>query len=118
MFAGPLPPPEAFQKYEAVLPGSAERILKMAEEQGTHRRSLESKALNEDTRGARRGQIFAFILTVLTIVAGTYLVATGKPITGTIMGGVGLAATAGVFVYGSRQRRQERETKYGVPVSK
>src|SRR5690349_6225737 len=30
-FAGPLPPPELFAEYDRVLPGSAERILAMAE---------------------------------------------------------------------------------------
>ncbi len=35
-FSGPLPPPEVFAKYEQILSGSADRILKMAENQSTH----------------------------------------------------------------------------------
>ena len=32
-FQGPLPHPDHFEKYNEILPGSAERILKMAENQ-------------------------------------------------------------------------------------
>ena len=32
-FSGPLPPPELFKQYEEILPGSANRILKMAEKE-------------------------------------------------------------------------------------
>jgi uncharacterized membrane protein len=30
-FAGPLPPPQILEKYNSIVPGSAERIIKMAE---------------------------------------------------------------------------------------
>lgn len=40
-FLGPLPPPETLAQYEQVLPGSAERIMVMAENQAEHRQSLE-----------------------------------------------------------------------------
>ncbi len=118
MFAGPLPRPEDLQKYNDILPGSAERILRMAEEQGAHRRTLESTALRDDIAGARRGSIFAFVITLTMIVAGALLIFEGRQITGTIFGGVGIAGVAGVFIYGSRQRRRERETKYGIPAPK
>ena len=40
-FLGPLPPPEILAQYEQILPGSAERIMVMAENQAEHRQSLE-----------------------------------------------------------------------------
>ena len=36
-FAGPIPPPPIMKRYEEILPGSANRILKMAENQSEHR---------------------------------------------------------------------------------
>jgi uncharacterized membrane protein len=45
---GPLPSPEAFEKYNLVLPGAADRILKMAETQATHRQGLERFAVRGD----------------------------------------------------------------------
>lgn len=39
IYSGPIPPPEAFEKYEKVLPGAADRIMKMTERQQEHRMS-------------------------------------------------------------------------------
>lgn len=56
-FQGPLPPPQALVQYEAALPGCAERIVSMAEEQAAHRRALESRVITENLAAERRGQI-------------------------------------------------------------
>ena len=64
--AGPLPPPEAFQRYEEILPGAAERILKMAEKQAEHRQRLEEKIVNAEIRDARLGLIFGFLIGLTT----------------------------------------------------
>jgi uncharacterized membrane protein len=39
----PVPPPQTLEHYERVLPGAAERIVRMAEEDLRHRRELEHK---------------------------------------------------------------------------
>ena len=38
-FSGPLPHPEDLAKYEQVLPGAADRIISMAEQQAAHRQA-------------------------------------------------------------------------------
>ena len=40
-FSGPIPPPNIIKGYEEVLPGSADRILAMAEKQSNHRQEME-----------------------------------------------------------------------------
>ena len=45
-FAGPIPPPSMMKQYEGTLPGSADRILKMAENQSEHRQWMEKKELS------------------------------------------------------------------------
>jgi uncharacterized membrane protein len=40
-WAAVVPPPAALQGFETVLPGSADRILVMAEEEGSHRRRMD-----------------------------------------------------------------------------
>lgn len=45
-FKGPLPPPALFEHYEKALPGSADRILKLAENEQTYRHDWEKKALD------------------------------------------------------------------------
>jgi uncharacterized membrane protein len=47
-FSGPLPPPEILAQYNEIVPGAAERILKMAEEQSAHRRGLEDKTIRRN----------------------------------------------------------------------
>jgi len=44
--AGPIPPPEILQHYEQIIPGAAERILVMAEEDAKHEHALEKSALH------------------------------------------------------------------------
>lgn len=41
--SGPLPDPEDFRRYEETLPGAADRILKIAEIEQTHRHKLSDK---------------------------------------------------------------------------
>lgn len=45
IFSGPLPAPEILQGYENILTGSAERIIKMTENQAHHRQNCEKKLL-------------------------------------------------------------------------
>lgn len=58
-FEGPLPSPAALEGYEGVVPGAAERILRMAEESAEHQRTITTAALSAQTGDVRRGQWFA-----------------------------------------------------------
>jgi uncharacterized membrane protein len=40
-FSGPLPHPDVLRKFNEIIPGAAERIIKMAEDQSIHRKELE-----------------------------------------------------------------------------
>lgn len=108
-FSGPLPPPEIFSKYDQILPGSAERILAMAENQSNHRMRLESESLRGGNRDSLLGIIAAFIIAMTTICSGTYVIVSGHPIYGTILSGSGLIGVVGAFIYGTNARRFERE---------
>jgi uncharacterized membrane protein len=46
-YQGPLPPAEQVRSYEQVLPGSFDRILRMAERQQEHRMELERVTVKE-----------------------------------------------------------------------
>jgi len=110
-YNGPLPPPALFEEYNKVLPGAAERILSMAEKQAAHRQDLESRAIKSGIKNSLIGLIFGFILGVMTIVGGVYCILKGQPTGGTILSSAGLVSLVSVFVYGSRQRRIERQLK-------
>ena len=81
-FQGPLPPPELLKGYDDILPGSANRILTMAEGEQTHRHGMEERSMKYGASIAVIGQLFGFLL-ALTILGGAmYLLATGKNIAG------------------------------------
>ena len=110
-FQGPLPPPQALEQYEAVLPGCAERIVSMAEAQAAHRRALESRVIEGNVAAERRGQVFAFTLALVALVGGVWLIYQGNDAEGltAIIGA--LAGLVGVFVYGRRKDAEERRQK-------
>lgn len=58
-----------------------------------------------------QGQIFAFILGLVTIVVGLFLLFQGKDIQGYSLLVGTVATLAGVFIYGKKQNEKERIEK-------
>lgn len=77
-FAGPLPPPALLAEYEQALPGLAERIVLIAENEGNHRRAVENRLI----RLSELGLLSGFILSMLAIGGGLVLVWAGKGLEG------------------------------------
>lgn len=63
-YSGPLPPAEEIEAYEHVCPGSADRIISMAEKSLENRIANEQLIVKEETKQSSRGQILGFILAV------------------------------------------------------
>lgn len=105
MFTGPLPPPVVLEGYEAVVPGSAERIMAMAEKEQDHRHSRE----DEIVRIFSRGQWLAFVLGVLALGSATLLLALGRDIGGFTTLLFAVAAIVGAFLL-RRRHSAEQET--------
>ena len=110
-FKGPLPPPEVLEQFDRVVPGSAERIIAMAEQQSQHRRALEQKVISSDILNSRLGLIFGFVLGLVGVGGGIYAIVIGQAGVGSFISLGALATLAGVFVYGSKQRKSEREAR-------
>ncbi len=98
-------------KYNECVPNGAERILALAENQAKHRQGLEGAVVHGNIRSETRGQVFAFILGLLTIGGGFWLIANGKDAYGIAAIITAFATLAGVFIYGRRQQARERERK-------
>lgn len=95
---GPLPAPEDLQRYEQLLPGAAERIIKMAELEQQHRHSQEVKAISSEvvTReilqsteksrisgvmsSDKRGQYLGGAVSVLAIAGSVYCASIQQPV--------------------------------------
>ncbi len=108
-FSGPLPPPDVLRKFDEIVPGSAERIIKMAEEQSVHRKDLEKKVINSDIARSKWGQILGFVISIAGLIVSGLVAIYGSAVAGSIIGVSTLASLVGVFMYGSKSRSEERE---------
>jgi uncharacterized membrane protein len=110
-YSGPLPPPEILARFDAVVPGAAERILKMAEEQAAHRKDLERKLVESDIERSKWGQALGFLIAIAGLAASAAIAIYGSAVAGSILGVGTLASLVGVFMYGVKARSREREEK-------
>ena len=135
-----MPPPTVLRQYDDVIPGSAERIMRMMEEQASHRIQAENRriqieadrvqveadlvqverdrvqvektAVVGESKRAYLGIACAFIFSLLLIALGAYAIIGGSnPWVGVSVIGTGVAGLAGVFVHGTNSRRRDRERK-------
>ena len=109
--SGPLPPPEALQKYDQILPGAADRIIRMAESQHQHRQKLEKTVVESNAFSQKVGLILGFVIAMTAIVGGIWLAREGKSGSGVTAIIAALAALVGVFVYGKIEQRRELAEK-------
>jgi uncharacterized membrane protein len=110
--SAPLPPPSELEGYEAILPGAAERIFSLVENQSNHRQGLENKALCLESRNSLFGLITGGFIGIIGLCIAGFCVYTGHDKAGMALGGGTLVSLVGPFIYGTRQRRIEREQKY------
>lgn len=109
LFKGPLPHPEILEKYEKILKGSADRIIKMAENQSKHRQVIEKKVISSDITNEKTGMVFAFLTTLILVLTGGYLIYSNKQVVGFLT----LLGTLGIQTYNfySQKKSQKEELK-------
>jgi uncharacterized membrane protein len=110
-FSGTLPPPEALERYNQILPGAAERIIVMAERQHGHRIELESHVIKSNVSAQKLGTILGFIVAMTVIIGGLFLVHQGKNAEGLAAILTALAALVGVFVYSKHEQQKDLAKK-------
>lgn len=117
--SGPLPLPDDFARYDEVHPGTAERLLAMAEKEQSHRHELESAESSHDRDQDRRGLRWGGILTLSGMIcaliallsvlgAGVWLIVHGHPIGGYTALVTATVAIIGVFVQSTHTARKSR----------
>jgi uncharacterized membrane protein len=111
IYQGPLPQPEDFAAYERVLAGAADRILKMAEHQATHRQGLERRALTGDIVKSMMGTILAYITFAGAMAGAVYLLLHDKPIQSLVALVTALGAAFGPKIYADfiQSKRAQQE---------
>ena len=112
---GPIPAPEVMAGYERLLPGSADRILSMAERQEAHRQKLEQEAQDANVAAQQRqlaiaegqqkavfrsdviGQVFGIITCTLCVIGSVYLAMNGHEKTAIALAALPTAAVIRSF---------------------
>ena len=97
-FSGPLPPPAMYSEYERALPGSAERILAMAEKEQNHRIAWEETALGTSVRETKLGQWLGFAIAVACIGAAMFLAVNEHDVVAVIALGISAVGLVGRFL--------------------
>ncbi len=109
--SGPLPDAQTFAEYNAVVPGTAERIIDQFVKQSNHRMALEQAAVQHDIILSYLGLACGTLVAVVCLVGSFYVVSIGKDVAGIAGIAASIGGLVGVFVYGTRSRRSEREAK-------
>jgi|GEM_PF-2449477 uncharacterized membrane protein len=79
---GPLPPSRQLAEYEKILPGLAERIVHMAEEEQKHRHHCDTSIVKAQTALPLRGQWFGVSIMVLLVACALIALLVAKSVWG------------------------------------
>lgn len=71
-YSGLLPPPDMLAQFDNIEPGLANRIVLMTEDNLAHIRECESHNLKESLKANKRGQSFAFCLSLTALALSGY----------------------------------------------
>ena len=105
--SGPLPSPDTLAKYDNVLPGAAERIMNMAEQEALARRENERQRIKHSITIAYIGVIFAFLSVIIVSTLVWYSIYKSFEQTAAYIAVGCIAAVAGVFVFFRRNKKRE-----------
>lgn len=107
-YSGPIPLPAMLEQYDKVVPGAAERIIKMAEQQHSHRIAIEGKVIASDVRNSFLGVVCAFVITLAVLALAAYSIYRNQPWAAGFFSVLGIGGLVSTFIYGTQSRRQER----------
>ena len=114
-FSGPIPPPDLIEKYERIIPGSADRIMTMAEKQAAHRQAMEKKMIESESRDGLLGIIFAFLLGIGCLIACVVVVClvpkNAGAISSAFLGVTGIGSITTGFIQSARRTKSKNDDK-------
>jgi uncharacterized membrane protein len=106
-------------RYDSICPGSADRIITVAEKESEHRRSIEQALVRSDieqeVRDSHEAQVCALIITLAAIGAGSFTALHGHEIAGSVIGIGGIGGIVTSFLIGQVRRSQDGEDRESPP---
>lgn len=98
--SGPIPSSREVAGYEKTLPGSANRIITMAENQSNHRQEIEKMIVSKSLKNESESRWMAFLTVIILMVIGTWLAVLGKTTIAGIVFGTTIIGVSTVFITG------------------
>ncbi len=94
-FSGPLPPPNMLMQYEQILPGMADRLVTIAENEQDQRHQIDNEIVNIEKNKVHGSIFISFVM----VLAGGYCGYLGEPWLGAALGTTGpLAGVARILI--------------------
>ena len=115
VFSGPTPHPEIMERYDALVPGSAERLFLLAEAESAHRREIEAKVSDANIEAQQRqlsiaeyqgratfrsdlvGQSAGLIVSLVCVSGAVFLATSGQPGVAVALAAIPTAAVIQAF---------------------
>jgi uncharacterized membrane protein len=105
--AGPIPSATEIARYAEVYPEAPAILFGELRAEAAHRRDVERRIVDTETRRADRGQIIAAVVFILGLVIGGGLVSLGHDAAGAAIVGADLVSGAAIFL--GQNRRTEAD---------
>jgi uncharacterized membrane protein len=104
-----IPPARELSDYEKIKVGFADRILKTVEKQSNHRIEIEKKIVDKQLKLLSRGQIFAFIISLIgfSITAGGFYL--GYAWQAVVLGAGMIVSLVTIFVRPSKESEEPKK---------
>lgn len=97
IYKGDLAHPETLKGYNSLYPEAAKKIIDNGIAESEHRRKMENKYIENNSKSYRLGQILGFIIALSIVGCGTFLIFTGNQISGSLMTGATALGVIGLF---------------------
>ena len=107
IYQGDLPHPDILKGYQDLDSDAAKKIIDNGIAESQHRREMEDKYLSGNIASHKLGQLFGFIIALVVIIGGIYLIATDKQIAGSILTGATALGLIGLFTGNSQNKNKE-----------
>lgn len=88
------------KQYDDLVPGSAERIIRITERALDHQIDFGSTALRAVVANTKRGQVLGFVVVIAALVCSMIALYTGHESVAQILGGGTVISLAAIFVLG------------------
>lgn len=102
-WSGPLPPPAALEHFDRIIPGGGDRILRMVEQEQSHRLAIEQMSTDANIKSHWRGQWLGAAIGVTAILAAVINSYFGGPsLVGVALVGVPVLGVAQALIRGRK----------------